>query len=468
MENEDEYHSHLISIHKNTQWYSCGFANCNISFPNKELLSLHHLLGHRYLSTSLKDLSLILYSKNNKRDDRSFSGNREDYAIIRLIVRLYPILRSFSVPNFDPYLASITLFSNTSITCEQLDKIIHSLTISEIESEAVTKSDASGTSRNASYLQSSAFPNSLSFQVTTGVAEQPTQPPCSGGVCDVGNEAITGSTIQLTESNNVANHRPALLSMPLLTDLQPTSGITDCVSSFENSQTSQLEPINNSEAPKSPLDNPLTRNQLSSTSALEPYNMPLLDDSIVTARSPCGDAIDEVFNMAGLSSAETNGIFDQTSAAILPNDILDISGESDCVRDLMESIDLSFLLPSDLLGSPLSVLDGDDVPLSSPDTQELPNFAHLSNPLADLTFESLTTIPDSILESTLQVMVEKSNSDLSSSEKAATSRCSDSPVKSSTSNLTGKRESAKSVSGEKRRKAVQLAKVKRVSPSLKK
>ena len=471
---ENDYHSHLTSIHKDSQWHSCGITNCHISYPNKELHSLHHLLGHKYSSTTLKDLSLIMYSKNDKRDYKSFNGSKDDYAIIRLIVRLYPILRSFSISNFDPYLASITLFNNTSITCEQLDRIIHSLSLSEIESEVATKSDVRGASKsneniNTTSFQYSAFRNSLTQQVS----EQCNQ-PCSVDAGNLGNATIAG---QQAETDDIAHHRPTLLSMPLLTDLQPT-GNTDHITSSDNSQSSnELEgAVNNNEVSTLPSDETVTTDHTTSAGAAsggqEPYNMPLLDDDDII-RSPCGDAIDEVFNMAGLSSDGNplfNGIFDPSSVTILPNDILDMSGESDCVRDLMESIDLSFLLPSDLLESPLSMLDGDDPIYSSSDPQEMPNFAHLVNPLADLTFESLTTIPDSILESTLQVMVDKSHSDLatpSSSGTNTTSRFSDSPVKNTTSNSTGKRGNSSGGVGshEKRRKAVQLAKVKLITPN---
>jgi len=408
-----------------------------------------------------------MYSKNDNRDCRSFSGTKDEYAVIRLIVRLYPILRSFSIPNFDPYLASITLFNNTGITCEKLDKIIHSLSLCEIESEVATKSDtreAVKTNRNISNtnFKSSTFPNSLALQAmnVTGQSSQ----PCS---VDVSNEMIPGSSVQQIESNDPAYHRPALLSMPLLTDLQPTEHVTS-----DNSQSSgELEAVSKNKVPTAEAVTTIHTNSAGAANGgQEPYNMPLLDDDNIIG-SPCGDAIDEVFNMAGLSSIENssfNGLFDISSATILPNDFLDISGESDCVRDLMESIDLSFLLPSDLLESPLSVLDGDDAALSSSDPQEIPNFAHLSNPLADLTFESLTTIPDSILESTLQVMVDNSHTNLSTPSTASTltpTRCSESPVENASGSSTGKRSGIISSNGgarcsEKRRKAVQLAKVK--------
>ena len=57
------------------------------------------------------------------------------------------------------------------------------------------------------------------------------------------------------------------------------------------------------------------------------------------------------------------------------------------------------------------MLDNDNVICSSNEAaSDIPNFAHLSNPLADLTFESLSAIPDSILESTLQMMIENPHS----------------------------------------------------------
>ena len=148
----------------------------------------------------------------------------------------------------------------------------------------------------------------------------------------------------------------------------------------------------------------------------------------------------------------------------------------------MESVELSYLLHADFLESSstdwvnLTLLDGDNAAACSSNetTPDIPNFAHLSNPLADLTFESLSAIPDSILESTLQMMIENSQSlsDLLIQSPSTTATM-DGSRSLTTNSSTAKGQSsysvnkrgnsspgnASSTSSQKRKKSLQLARI---------
>ena len=94
--NEDDYCSHLIGTHSDAPWLPCVVAaaeKCKLSFANKELQSLHHLLHHRYSSDTLKHLSLVKYETSKIKQANSFVGTREDFAIIRLPVSIFLAIR---------------------------------------------------------------------------------------------------------------------------------------------------------------------------------------------------------------------------------------------------------------------------------------------------------------------------------------------------------------------------------------
>jgi len=237
--------------------------------------------------------------------------------------------------------------------------------------------------------------------------------------------------------------------MPLLTDLQPSS------SAEQLRENDSLENNNNSEVTSnSDLMHSNDTSEITPTSQQESCsNLIFLD---VSGTASGSDSINDVFDTITFSSSAGNvvsGSMDLDNSAFLSDDILDFASDPACVRDLMESVDLSYLLSPDFLDSSsstdwanLTMLDNDSTVCSSNETaSDLPNFAHLSNPLADLTFESLSAIPDSILESTLQMMMENSQSS------------NDVFIHSPTMPSVNKR--SMSNSNQKQKKALQLARV---------
>ena len=459
---------------------------CKISLPNKELQSLHHLLYHGHSSETLKHLSLVKYGTSKIKETNSFIGSREKFAIIRLIVRLYPYLRSFKIPVFDPYLASITLFNNANITCSYLDRILMSLSLSEIETRETVEDGVQQPQGKSDINDASFHSSSLTINIPSPVELQADSQPC----CEIlassskAYSAPSSATANLHQidvtTTTTSNQRPLLLSMPLLTDLQPTTSTdqfplscSDIVDNAEVTVDNLTQSTDDSEITSLP--------EVTSTGVTnlqEPFNNMLMDGNATSTNSLCGDNIND---MSELSSSTGNvvssGNLDSDNSTLLFDDILNLTNDPDCVRDLMDNVELSFLLPSDFL-EPSStdwtnsaVPDNDNIVCLSNESSDISNFAHLSNPLADLTFESLSAIPDSILESTLQMMIENSHtsSDIvvhtttaMDTNKSFASSSSVAKGKSS-SNVNNKRGSSAtnsvSFASQKRKKALQLAKV---------
>ena len=459
-----------MSTHSDTPWLPCVVAaeqDCKCTFPSKELQSLHHLLYHQHSSDTLKHLSSVKYDINNTKQVNSSVGSKEDLAVIRLIVRLYPYLRNFQIPIFDPYLASITLFINSAtMSCSDLDRLLASLSLSEIEIKATVDDDSQRTQAirendniNNSYLRSPSLatnmPSLVQLQAessqhneASGSLSKPNDVPSSVAVTDedIQQVDVTAST------PSSSGQRPLLLSMPLLTDLQPSGNAEQLRENDTMKNNSNAKVTNNSD-----LMHANDTSETTPTSLQESYsNLMFLEVSGTVSGS---DNINDVFDTNTWSSSANNVAsvsLDLDNPAFLSDDILDLASDSACVRDLMESVDLSYLLAPDLLESSsstdwanLTMLDSDGTACSSNETSsDLPNFAHLSNPLADLTFESLSAIPDSILESTLQMMMENSQSS------------NDVLLHSPTMPSVNKRgSSSMSNSSQKQKKALQLARV---------
>ena len=492
--NEDDYWSHLIHTHSDTPWLPCAVAveeKCKMLFASKELQSLHHLLYHRHSSDTLRHLSLIKYDTNKVKQTSSFVGSREDCAIVRLIVRLYPHLRKFKIPSFDPYLASITLFNNVATTtCSDLDRILTSLSLSELESKETATDEMLGV-KDKNTVRDTCFQSpSLVTNVPTMFQLQGECQPCSEAqtssseTCTVTSVTTADVDVQQSVVNTVAtsSQRPLLLSMPLLTDLQPTSGIEQLPLSSSDTMDHDDTEVTGNSLVQSVNDSAVaSMPELTSTSSQEPYNSLMFLDAVGTSSSSlCGDNISDVFDTNALSSAGNvmSGNLDLDNPALLSDDILDLASDPACVRDLMESVELSYLLPADFLESSstdwvnLTMLDNDNVTCASNETApDIPNFAHLSNPLADLTFESLSAIPDSILESTLQMMIEnsQSSSDLlmqspsttatNDSNKSLTTNSSTAKGKSSYNVNKRGNSSPASISSQKQKKTLQMARV---------
>ena len=465
--NEEDYCSHLVSTHSDTPWLPCVIAaeqDCKCTFPSKELQSLHHLLYHQYSSDTLKHLSSVKYDTSKTKQANSSVGSKEDFAAVRLIVRLYPYLRNFKIPIFDPYLACITLFINSATTtCSELDRLLASLSLSEIETKATVNDDsqqAQGIKGNDNindmYLRSSSLPTNMpslvhlqaeSYQHSEASSSL-SKPTSSTTVMheDIRQVDVTANT------PSTSTQRPLLLSMPLLTDLQPSTNAEQLRENDSLESNSNAEVTNNSNLMHSNDTSEITPTSLQESCS----NLMFLDFSGTASGS---DSINDVFDTNTLSSSAGNvvsGSMDLDNPAFLSDDILDLASDPACVRDLMESVDLSYLLSPDFLDSSsstdwanLTMLDNDSTVCSSNETaSDLPNFAHLSNPLADLTFESLSAIPDSILESTLQMMMENSQSS------------NDVFIHSPTMPSVNKRgSSSMSNSNQKQKKALQLARV---------
>ena len=488
---EDDYCSHLIGAHSDTPWLPCVVTaeqKCKQSFANKELQSLHHLLYHKYSSETLKHLSLVKCDTSKIKPANSFIGSKEDFAIIRLIVRLYTYLRNFKIPSFDPYLASITLFNNaTATTCSDLDKILIGLSLCELETKATVTDDLQQTQgvkekniiRDTCY-QSPSLVTNIPSMVLLQAENQPQSEAHapSSKACSIPSSAPTDVGIQQNDVTTAATstQRP-LLSMPLLTDLQPTSNVEQLP--HDTIENNDAEITSNSLMQSTGDTEIMSMPELASTNVQEPYNsLMLLDGNVTNSSALCGDNISDVFDTSALSSSAgnvTSGNLDLDNAVLLSDDILDLANDPACVRDLMESVELSYLLPPDFLESSstdwvnLTMLDNDGTACPSNEaTSDIPNFAHLSNPLADLTFESLSAIPDSILESTLQMMIENSHSSsdiLMQSTSTAmdtvtsvTSNSSTAKGKSSY-NVNKRSTNAASTANQKRKKAIQLARV---------
>lgn len=478
MSSEDEYNSHLISTHSDTPWLPCAIAakeNCKLSFPSKELQSLHNLLFHKHSSETLKHLSSVKYKM---KETSSSVGSKEDFATVRLIVRLYPYLRGFKIPIFDPYLASITLFNNATITCSDLDRVLASLSLSEIETKATVKDDVQqspGAKEKSNFtdscFQSTSLTTNMPLTVPLQTDDQPRTDELHVSSSNVASSTAADVQQTYTTVTATSGQRPLLLSMPLLTDLQPTTNVeqlpVSCSDMVENSNVYNTS-TNHNEVMPIP--------EFTSTGAnlQESHNNVMFLDG----NSFCSDNVCDVFDVTALSSSTDNvasGNLDSDNCAgLLSDDILDLANDPACVRDLMESVELSYLLPPDFLEpsstdwTSLTVLDNDSVPCSSNEPSTIPNFAHLTNPLADLTFESLSAIPDSILESTLQMMIENSNTSCDVIEHTSTTAAG--PSRSvTTSSSTPKGESGGNgnkrgssdinVVNQKRKKALQLSKV---------
>ena len=432
--NEDDYCSHLISTHSDTPWLPCVVATtekCKLTFPSKELQNLHHLLYHQYSTDTLKHLSLVKCDVSKIKQASSFAGSKEDFAVIRLIVRLYPYFRRFKIPTFDPYLASITLFINAATTtCTDLDKVLTSLSLSEVETKAtvIDNSQQMEEMKGNNVIKETCFQSpSLATNIPSLVQLQTeSQPhneihpspnkPSSVPSSTTADEDIQQVNVPISSTSSTSSQRPMLLSMPLLTDLQPLNNVEQLPPLSESS--------NNTEVTSNNLMQSTNNSEIVSTTLQESYsNLMFLDGNGVNNSSVCGDNISDIFDTSALSSSAGNvnsGNLDFDNPALLSDDILDLANDPACVRDLMESVELSYLLPDFLESSAtdwanLTMLDNDSAICSSNETaSDIPNFAHLSNPLADLTFESLSAIPDSILESTLQMMIEnpQSSSDI--------------------------------------------------------
>ena len=485
---EDDYCSHLIITHADTPWLPCVVAikeKCNLTFPNKELQSLHHLLYHQYSTDTLKHLSLVKYDVSKIKQTDSFVGSKEDFVIVRLIVRLYPYLRSFRIAFFDPYLASITLFINAATTmCSDLDKLLTSLSLSEVEAKATVNDDGKQIEGmketnviKDTCFQSPSLATNISSLVQLQTENQPrgemhASPSKPSGVPS--STTTTDEDIQEVDvpTSSTSSQRPLLLSMPLLTDLQPLNNIeqlpcSDTIDSTDKVTSDDLMQSN---------DN----SEIASTDNIqEPYsNLMFLDGNGANSSSVCSDNISDMFDTSALSTSAGNvasGNLDLDNPALLSDDFLDLASDPACVRDLMESVDLSYLLPDFIESSTadwanLTMLDNDNAICSSNETaSDIPNFAHLSNPLADLTFESLSAIPDSILESTLQMMIENTpqgSSDIlvhSPIDINKSVAANSSTAKGKSSSIVNKRGSSDTstvtVASQKRKKALQLARV---------
>ena len=469
--NEDDYCSHLISTHSDTPWLPCVVATtekCKLTFPNKELQNLHHLLYHQYSTDTLKHLGLVKCAKSKNKQAPSFVGSKQDFAIIHLIVRLYPYLRNFKIPIFDPYLASITLFINAATTtCADLDKVLTSLSLSEVETKATVNDNGlqvEGMKGNRdTCLQSPPLATSISSLVQLQTENQQHNELYASS--SVPSSSTAGEDIQQVDAptgntSSTSSQRPLLLSMPLLTDLQSLN-------------VDQLPPLscndaidNNTEVASSDLNQSSDNSEIASTNIPDPYsNMMFLDDHGVS--NDISNMFDTLPSSAGNAAS---GNLDFDNPALLSDDILGLANDPACVRDLMESVELSYLLPDFLESSAtdwasLTMLDNDNTNYSSNEAaSDIPNFAHLSNPLADLTFESLSAIPDSILESTLQMMIEnpQSSSDILVHSPIDVNKpvtANSSMAKGKTSLSVNNRGNPSDIVSQKRKKALQLAKV---------
>ena len=471
--NEDDYCSHLISTHSDTPWLPCVVATtekCKLTFPSKELQNLHHLLYHQYSTDTLKHLGLVKCAKSKNKQAPSFVGSKQDFAIIRLIVRLYPYLRNFKIPIFDPYLASITLFINAATTtCADLDKVLTSLSLSEVETKATINDNGlqvEGMKGNRdTCLQSQPFVTSISSLVQLQTENQPHNE--SHASSSIPSSTTAGEDIQKVDAptgstSSTSSQRPLLLSMPLLTDLQPLS--VDQLPPLSSNDA--IDNNNITEVVSSDLNQSSDNSETASTNIPDPYsNMMFLDDHGVS--NDISNMFDTLPSSAGNAAS---GNLDFDNPALLSDDILDLANDPACVRDLMESVELSYLLPDFLESSAtdwasLTMLDNDNTNYSSNEAaSDIPNFAHLSNPLADLTFESLSAIPDSILESTLQMMIEnpQSSSDIlvhSPIDVNKSVTANSSTAKGKTSLSVNKRGNPSGIVSQKRKKALQLAKV---------
>ena len=451
------------------------------------------MLYHRHPSDTLKDLSLVKYDTSKVKQTSSFVGSKEDYAIIRLIVRLYPYLRKFKIPSFDPYLASITLFNNaTTTTCSDLDKILTSLSLSELEIKETINDEVQGMKEKSAVRDTCFQSPSLVTSVPAMVQLQDENQPCtevhtsSSDTCTITSSSTTDVDVQQSDVTTVtaSSQRPLLLSMPLLTDLQPTSGLEQLPQSASDTMENDDSEVTGNSLVQSASDIEVApMPELTSSNSQEPYNsLMFLDAAGTSSSSLCGDNISDVFDTSALSSAGNiiGGTLDLDNPALLSDDILDLANDPACVRDLMESVELSYLLPADFLESSstdwvnLTLLDGDNAACPSNETApDIPNFAHLSNPLADLTFESLSAIPDSILESTLQMMIENSQSSSDLLMQSPSTTVMDGSKSLTTKSSTAKGQSSYSVnkrgnsspgnassgSSQKQKKSLQLARI---------